>query len=90
MRLGGTPITCVADLLEALHLEVKTDQERATQELLDASPEEIKVLELLREPIPRDELIRELGMSMSEANALLSIMEIKGLVKEELGEMRRG
>lgn len=90
LRLGATPITSVADLLEALHLEVKTDQERATQELLDASPEEIQVLELLREPIPRDELIRELGMSMSEANALLSIMEIKGLVKEELCEMRRG
>ena len=90
LRLGATPITSVNDLLEALHLEVKTDQEKATQELLDASPEEIQVLEILREPIPRDDLIRELGMSMSEANSLLSLMEIKGLIKEELGEMRRG
>jgi DNA processing protein len=89
LRLGGTPITCVEDLLEALHLEVKTDQEKTTQELLNASPEEIKILELLHEPIPRDELIRELGMPMTEANALLSLMEIKGLVREELGEMRR-
>jgi predicted Rossmann fold nucleotide-binding protein DprA/Smf involved in DNA uptake len=45
---------------------------------------------MLREPIPRDDLIREMKMPTAEANTLLSIMEIKGLIKEELGEIRLG
>ena len=38
--------------------------------------------------MPRDELIRTMKLSVAEANSLLSIMEIKGLIKEELGEIR--
>ena len=37
----------------------------------------------------RDELIREMKTSTGIANALLSVMEIKGLIKEELGEIRK-
>ncbi|MFA6524030.1 MAG: hypothetical protein WCT38_00745 [Candidatus Paceibacterota bacterium] len=43
---------------------------------------------LLREPQPRDDLIRAMKMQTSIANSLLSIMEIKGLIKEEMGEIR--
>ena len=42
----------------------------------------------MREPIPRDELIKMLKLPIQEANALLSVMEIKDLIKEELGEVR--
>ena len=50
--------------------------------------EEMKVIKLLREPIARDELIRAMGLPIANANAILSIMEIKELIKEEMGEMR--
>ncbi len=89
LRLGATPITCGDDLLEALHLTKREEDNSMELEFENASPDEKKVLELLHEPMPRDELFRELGMSLSETQALLSVMEIKGLIKEEYGEMRR-
>jgi len=88
IRQGATPITSVEDLLDALGF--KTEKDEATQQKLfaDLSPEEMKIIEILREPMPRDELIRELNMSVAEANTLLTVMEIKKLIKEEVGEIR--
>jgi DNA processing protein len=88
IRQGATPINCADDVLEALGFEIKKDDEKQASLFVDLSPEEKKVVELLREAKPRDELTRELGMPTAEVNAILSIMEIKGLIKEELGEIR--
>ena len=46
------------------------------------------VVDLLNEPKERDTLIREMKLPVSNANAILSIMEIKELIKEEMGEIR--
>lgn len=88
LRLGATPITCVEDLHEALGFKKETDADKQQKLFADLSPEEMKVIEILREPMPRDELIRALKIGTQNANSLLSVMEIKGLIKEELGEMR--
>jgi DNA processing protein len=88
IRQGATPVTCAEDVLEALGFEQEKDESKQARLLEDLSPEEKKVVDLLREPQPRDELIRELKMSTSSANSLLSVMEIKGLIKEEMGEIR--
>lgn len=87
LRLGATPITSSADILDALdvNLQPKTDNQ---QRFKDLSPEEQKVLELLREPLSRDELIRALDMPTHQANILLSAMELKGFITEELGRVR--
>ena len=53
----------------------------------DCTPEEKKVIELLRNPLSRDDLIEALNLPISQANALLSLMEIKGLIKESVGEI---
>jgi len=89
IRQGATPTTCAEDVLEALGFEQEKDEDKQARLFEDLSPEEKKVIELLREPIPRDDLIRAMKMPISIANSLLSIMEIKGLIKEEMGEMRR-
>ena len=87
IRQGATPITCSNDILETLGFKV--DKESKQQSLFDdALPEEQKILKLLMEPLTRDEIIREMKMPTGEANAVLSVMEIKGLIKEELGEIR--
>jgi len=88
IRQGATPVTCAEDVLEALGFEQEKDESKQARLFEDLSPEEKKVVDLLREPQPRDELIRELKMSTSSANSLLSVMEIKGLIKEEMGEIR--
>ena len=88
LHQGATPVTSSEDVLEALGFELPKDKEKQAKLFLDLLPEEKKVVDFLREPIPRDELIRTLKMPTPHANALLSIMEIKGLIKEEMGEIR--
>ncbi|MBI2048705.1 MAG: DNA-processing protein DprA [Parcubacteria group bacterium] len=87
IRQGATPITSSDDILEALGFEVNKESKQKNL-FEDATPEEKQVLKLLAEPLPRDELIRAMNMPTAQANALLSIMEIKELIKEELGEIR--
>ncbi len=88
LRQGATPVTCAEDVLEALGFEQEKDKEKQAKLFEDLSPEEKKIVELLREPIPRDDLIRAMKIPIPTANALLSVMEIKELIKEELGEIR--
>ena len=46
------------------------------------------VINLLTQPIERDKIIRSLGKPVHITQTILSIMEIKGLIKEEMGEIR--
>lgn len=92
LRIGATPITKPEDLLEALGFDV-TNTAGPTQQRLDAildcSPPEKEILEALSEPTERDELCRKLNKPIHEINMTLTIMELKGLIKEEYGEIRR-
>lgn len=83
LKLGATPVTSSEDLRKALGLP-----EQKTVAQLDLSSSEKEVFAVLNEPIPRDELLRALDMPISEAQVLLSTMEIKGLIIEELGVVR--
>lgn len=88
LRAGAIPATCADDVLDALGFEIKKSEEKQAKLFLDLSPEEKMVVEMLRESAARDDLIRAMKMSTPAGNALLSVMEIKGLIKEELGEIR--
>ncbi len=91
LHQGATPVTCAEEVLEALGFQLEKDETNKNRQIKlfeDLSQEEKKVVELLREPIPRDDLIRAMKMPTANANALLSVMEIKELIKEELGEIR--
>lgn len=89
IRQGAIPIINSKELLDALGFEIKEDQKDDKEKYEECSPDEKKILDLIGEGIDRDELVRESGMDTSKANSLLSIMEIKELIKEELGEIRK-
>lgn len=89
IKQGATPVTSSDDVLEALGFEIERPKQTDKEKYADCSKEEMKIIELLREPVERDDLVRESGMDIAKTNALLSIMEIKELIKEELGEIRR-
>lgn len=89
IKQGAVPITKSEDILEALGFEIERIEIADKEKYADCSPEELKIIEMLREPMERDDLIRESGMDISKANALLSIMEIRDLIKEEFGEIRK-
>lgn len=87
LRQGATPITCSEDLLDLLGFQDLKKGRQRELELENCSPEEKNILELLNEPMSRDELARISEMSIVELNPLISIMEIKGLIKENAGEI---
>src|SRR3989338_4580088 len=86
LKLGAIPITQAEDILRVLGIEPQTEKKIDTDAL---SESEKKILEIIASPFSRDDLIAELKLPVSEANILLSTMEIKGLIKEELGIVRR-
>ncbi len=85
---GAVPITSAEDLLVALGFPVEKDIEKQKRLFADLSKEEKMVVELLREPTPRDELLRAMKVDIATGNAILSVMEIKELIKEENGEIQ--
>ncbi|MES2315404.1 MAG: DNA-processing protein DprA [Patescibacteria group bacterium] len=87
LRQGATPVTSSEDVLEALGFKIDKKEKQAKL-FADLAPEEKKVIDLLREPVERNDLIKKMKMNTPDANALLSIMEIKELIKEELGEIK--
>jgi DNA processing protein len=89
IKQGATPVTTSEDILIALGFEIEKPELTDKEKYADCGKNEMKIIELLREPVERDELIRVCGMKIAEANALLSIMELKDLIKEELGEIRK-
>lgn len=85
LRLGATAITSPEDILQALGI---TKRDPAEILRTDVSDEEMKVLLAISSPLPREDLMEALQMDITSANVLLSTMEIKGLIVEELGVVR--
>ncbi len=87
IRMGATPITNPDELLEALGFQI------AKQPPLDLFPQsssdEQQVLKFLSSPMRKGDLIRMLGIPTHTANVLISQMEIKGMIKDMDGELRR-
>lgn len=87
IKLGATPITCSNDILEALGFTIT--ETKPADLFSQCSPEEESVINLLSSSKLRGELIREMNIPIHKANILLSQMELKGLIKEIGGEIRR-
>lgn len=86
MKLGGAPARSAEDIIELFNLDTIKKESPHTPELTET---ENSILNILSEPLPRDELIRTLKLPIHEANALLLGMELKGLLEEIAGEIRR-
>ncbi len=87
IRQGAMPVLSSADLLRELGFDIA--QTETGTPPADCSDEEKNVLALLKDSLGRDELIRALAIETSKANMLLSVMEIKGLIKEQWGVVHR-
>lgn len=87
LKLGATPVTSSEDILLALGFKI---DEKNTKEIKykDCSDDELKIINLLTEPLPRDTIVDKLKIPISKINTLLSILELKGIVIEKFGEIR--
>lgn len=86
LRLGATPITNSEDIVSALGLKSHNNlfQKR---DYKNCSSDEHEVINLLKEPMSRDEIIRKLGKPVFVTQTILATMEIKGLIEETMGEI---
>jgi DNA processing protein len=87
IQQGATPVTTSEDILEALGIEPhNADSIFDTSEL---SQNERIVVEILTEPLSRDELMRLSSLNSSDTSATLTLLEIKGIIKESGGKIFR-
>ncbi|OGE82860.1 MAG: DNA protecting protein DprA [Candidatus Doudnabacteria bacterium RIFCSPHIGHO2_01_FULL_49_9] len=88
IRLGAALIRDHNDIRELLGLK-RTDEHPTLVDVEDLSDEEKIFIKILEKPCSRDELIRLSKLDTGSASAILSLLEIKGLITEELGEVRK-
>lgn len=88
IRLGAALVRDANDCLELLGLKRK-DEAPNLLDLEELTAEEKIFIKILENPRSRDELIRESKLDIGSASAVLSLLEIKGLIVEELGEVRK-
>ncbi len=88
IRLGAALIRDHNDVRELLGLK-RTDENPTLVDVENLSDEEKIFIKILENPCSRDELIRRSKLDTGSASAILSLLEIKGLITEELGEVRK-
>ena len=86
LRLGATPITQSSDIVTALGLRPR-EELLQVRDYSDCSTDERELIDILKEPLSRDEIIRRLGKPVYVTQTILATMEIKGLIEELMGEI---
>ncbi len=89
LKLGARAVTSAADILDALGLQSKTDTATDADMPKDLTEHEAKIFAILAAPHSRDDLSGKLPFNATELAIALSTLEIKGLICEELGYLRR-
>jgi len=85
---GATPITSATGICELLGIEQST-QATETIAAPELSNQERIVYDTLVEPLERNDLIRRCGLTASEANTVITMLEMKGCVTQQNGLMCR-
>lgn len=86
IREGATPVTSAQNILDFFKFD---NSEPIQSQMMALGPDEQKVIDILFEPTSRNNIANQLNMSIIKINILLSSMEIKGLIKEELGKISK-
>lgn len=86
IKMGAKAVTAVGDILETLNLAQAANFTQ-NKKILPSSPEEEKIItNLSLEPTHIDKLIATSGLDAAKIGAILTLMEMKGMVKN-LGGM---
>lgn len=87
IRMGAVPVTSADDILDAF--DIPREGDNLKLDLQSLSPLEQKIIDALIEPIAKDDLIRKLGLPVSEISPALTMMQLNGYIKESGGEIRK-
>jgi DNA processing protein len=90
IKQGAKLVANVDDILEELNISVGRKNKAClpkVREIKPENPEEERILMIIKDESKHiDEIVRETGMNVGQVMSLLTMMEIKGLVKS-LGKM---
>jgi DNA processing protein len=83
IQKGAKLVTSGEDIFKELKPQISNIKTKTqTSKITNATGDEIKILKLLEnEPLHFDELIRRTNFKSSQLSSILSVMEIKGLIK---------
>jgi DNA processing protein len=87
IKMGAVPVTCAEDILKIFDLPLEGENFQLDLKKAELSAIEQKIVEGLREPMGKDELIRALGLPAPQVTPTLTMMMLKGIVKEIDGEV---
>lgn len=88
LKLGATPVTTPEDILDALNIKHNYAIVNKTRKL-ELTANEQEIYDILKEPQTRDELLEKISFSVTNANIILSKLELDGIIIEKLGTLRR-
>jgi DNA processing protein len=86
LKEGAHPCLGAKEVLEILGFK---ENEVGKKNYDNCTAEEIEILELLYEPMPKELLMQKYKGSVTDLNMFLSLLEIKGHIKETMGEIRK-
>lgn len=89
IKEGAHPITSATDILHILGFDPGQDEKVETRERTDLSEQEMHIMELIGEKIQKEDLIQKVHLPIQEINMFLSLLELKGIIKEDFGEIRK-
>ncbi len=82
IQQGAMPLLSVDDVLEQLNL-TRVEAQQSARKLMSPDPTEAQLLAYLsNEPRHIDEIVRQAAMPPPQVTSLLTIMELKGLVRQ--------
>lgn len=85
LKLGARLVASPADILDALGIAAAPPAAKPE----NLTEHEADIFEALHEPCSRDALAAAVALSATELSVALSTLEIKGLIREELGLLRQ-
>jgi DNA processing protein len=86
IRMGAKMAASVKDILEELNIERRTEIEKV-KKIIPGNPAEENILKILsHEPLHIDKIIKLSKLETSTASSALSLMEMKGMVKNIGGQ----
>jgi DNA processing protein len=82
IQQGAIPLLSVNDILSQLNLE-QVHSQQAARAVISADPQEAALLQhLQKEPLHLDDLVRQSTLPAPQVASLLTVMELKGLVRQ--------